>query len=134
MQQARQWQRSPDFDRFRKERQTVEHRIARMVQLGMRQARYCGRRKTLFQALLTATVANLTLIAGRMSAERHPGHPTGHLTGSADAGHTLLDVLRALGTALSGMFARQRHARRYSVAIRPGPPPSFTKAHFRPQF
>jgi len=29
----------------------------------MRQARYFGRKKTLFQLLLTATVANLTLIA-----------------------------------------------------------------------
>jgi hypothetical protein len=34
-----------------------------MVQLGMRQARYRGRQKTLFQALLTAAVANLTLVA-----------------------------------------------------------------------
>ena len=65
LQEARQWQQSPDFDRFRKERQVVEHRIARMMQLGMRQARYCGRHKTLFQALTTAAVANLTLIAGR---------------------------------------------------------------------
>ncbi len=38
------------------------------MQLGMRQARYVGRRKTLFHALLTAAVANLTLIAGRMAA------------------------------------------------------------------
>ena len=44
----------------------VEHRIARMMQLGMRQARYCGRHKTLFQALTTAAVANLTLIAGKV--------------------------------------------------------------------
>jgi Transposase DDE domain/Transposase domain (DUF772) len=67
LQEAREWQRSPDFDRFRKQRQVVEHRIARMMQLGMRQARYCGRPKTLFQALVTATVANLTLIAGRLA-------------------------------------------------------------------
>jgi len=44
----------------------VEHRIARMMQLGMRQARYCGRHKTLFQALTTAAVANLTLMAGKV--------------------------------------------------------------------
>jgi hypothetical protein len=64
-QAARSWQRSAEFDDFRKQRQVVEHRIARLVQLGIRQARYFGRRKTLFQVLLAATVANLTLVAGR---------------------------------------------------------------------
>lgn len=41
----------------------VEHRIARLVQVGIRQARYLGRTKTLFQVCLAAAVANLTLIA-----------------------------------------------------------------------
>jgi hypothetical protein len=41
----------------------VEHRIARLVQLGIRQARYIGRTKTLFQVCLAAAVANLTLLA-----------------------------------------------------------------------
>jgi hypothetical protein len=65
LQAARAWQRSPAFDDFRKQRQVVEHRIARLVQLGIRQARYVGRPKTLFQLLLVATVANLTLVAGK---------------------------------------------------------------------
>ena len=43
----------------------VEHRIARLVQLGIRQARYFGRRKTLLQVLLAATLANLTLVASQ---------------------------------------------------------------------
>jgi hypothetical protein len=34
-------------------------------QLGVRQARYFGRQKTLFQALMAATVANLTLVASK---------------------------------------------------------------------
>jgi hypothetical protein len=34
-----------------------------MVQLGSRQARYVGRSKTKFQALMIAMVANLTLMA-----------------------------------------------------------------------
>lgn len=63
LQQAHAWQCSPEFDQFRRQRQVVEHRIARLVQLGIRQARYFGRRKTLFQILMTAAVANLTLIA-----------------------------------------------------------------------
>ena len=44
----------------------VEHRLARLVQLGVRQARYIGRTKTLFQLLMAATVANLTLVAGKV--------------------------------------------------------------------
>jgi hypothetical protein len=60
---ARARQRSPGFREVWRRRQAVEHRVARMVQLGMRQARYRGRQKTLFQALLTAAVANLTLVA-----------------------------------------------------------------------
>ena len=44
----------------------VEHRLARLVQLGMRQARYFGRSKTLFQLLMAAAVANLTLVAGKL--------------------------------------------------------------------
>ena len=75
IQAARAWQRGPEFERFRKERQVVEHRIARLVQLGVRQARYVGRAKTLFQVRLAATVANLTLVAdlhGRRMARTSP--------------------------------------------------------------
>jgi hypothetical protein len=46
----------------------VEHRIARLVQLGIRQARYVGRTKTLFQLCLAAAVANLTLLAATSGA------------------------------------------------------------------
>jgi len=49
-------------------RQAVEHRIARLVQLGIRQARYVGRTKTLFQLLMAAAVANLTLLANTATA------------------------------------------------------------------
>ena len=63
LQQARDFQASPAFDEARQRRQVVEHRIARLVQLGIRQARYFGRTKTLFQLCLAAAVANLTLLA-----------------------------------------------------------------------
>ena len=72
LQAARLWQRSPAFDDFRKQRQVIEHRIARLVQLGIRQARYVGRHKVLFQVLLAATVANLTLMAGQAAHGRLP--------------------------------------------------------------
>ena len=42
----------------------AEYRLARLVQLGIRQARYFGRAKTRFQLYLVATVVNLTLLAG----------------------------------------------------------------------
>jgi hypothetical protein len=46
----------------------VEHRIGRLVQLGVRQAKYFGKAKTRFQIALTATVANLMLVAASEEA------------------------------------------------------------------
>jgi Transposase DDE domain/Transposase domain (DUF772) len=63
LQAAREFQASPAFAEYRRRRQVVEHRIARLVQLGIRQARYVGRVKTEFQLLMAAAVANLTLLA-----------------------------------------------------------------------
>jgi len=66
LQQARALQHSEAFAEYRKRRQVAEHRLARLVQLGIRQARYFGRAKTLFQLLMAATVANLTLVANKI--------------------------------------------------------------------
>jgi hypothetical protein len=63
LQHARTLQKSPAFAEIRRRRQVVEHRIARLVQLGIRQARYIGRTRTLFQLCVAAAVANLTLLA-----------------------------------------------------------------------
>jgi transposase len=68
LQEARALQASPAFKEYQRMRQASEHRLGRMVQLGMRQARYFGRTGTLFQALVAAAVANLTLI-GRKTGE-----------------------------------------------------------------
>lgn len=68
LQKARAFQASPAFAEYRRRRQVVEHRLARLVQLGIRQARYFGRAKTLFQLCLAAAVANLTLLAGKGEA------------------------------------------------------------------
>ena len=104
LQEAREWQQSPDFDRFRKERQVVEHRIARMMQLGMRQARYCGRHKTLFQALTTAAVANLTLMAGKVGLL-----PGAEITTSAQGAASA--AAKTLQTAFQSVRALLRAAR-----------------------
>ena len=63
LQEARALQNSPAFEEYTRKRQVAEHRLARLVQLGIRQARYFGHPKTLYQAMMTATVANLTLVA-----------------------------------------------------------------------
>ena len=56
---ARRTQASPAGQAALADRQVAEHRLARLGQLGIGQARYVGRKKTRFQLLLAATVANL---------------------------------------------------------------------------
>jgi transposase len=63
LQDARALQASPAFAEYRRRRQQVEHRIARLVQLGIRQARDVGTPKVRFQLLMAAAVANLTYLA-----------------------------------------------------------------------
>jgi hypothetical protein len=64
LQAARAFQITEAYKEYGRLRQTVEHRIARLVQLGIRQSRFIGRLKTKFQLLMAATVANLTLVMG----------------------------------------------------------------------
>ena len=65
LQQGRALQQSAHYDEYRARRVVVEHRLARLVQLGLRQSRYFGRVKTRRQLYLAATVANLTLVAAK---------------------------------------------------------------------
>jgi hypothetical protein len=68
------------------------------MQLGVRQARYVGRTKTLFQLLLAATVANLTLAATAVGLLRgYRRRPT--LDGSPTLATRV--VLHALGRLLA---------------------------------
>lgn len=115
LQAARTFQVSPAFAEARRRRQTVEHRLARLVQLGIRQARYVGRTKTLFQRLMAAAVANLTLLA-RMSLE----HPTTPTTGG-------MVVVVAAVTILVALGALHRAPRGAPRRITPlaGAPPSY---------
>ena len=73
LQQARALQRSEAFAEYRQRRVVVEHRLARLVQLGIRQSRYFGRVKTRFQLYLAATVANLTLVAAKAGLPEDTG-------------------------------------------------------------
>ena len=73
LQQARALQQSTHYDEYRARRVVVEHRLARLVQLGLRQSRYFGRVKTRCQLYLAATVANLTLVAGKLGRSGRTG-------------------------------------------------------------
>jgi predicted outer membrane repeat protein len=131
LQAARAFQRSPAFAAVRHRRQTVEHRLARLVQLGLRQARDVGRAKTLCQLLRAATVANLTLLA------------QGATTGAARVTAALPRVLpRALlprlaarlarGFAVSTVHVGGGQRRRLRAAYCPAVP--LRTAGFRPDF
>jgi hypothetical protein len=100
LQQARELQASPAFDDIRQRRQVVEHRIARLVQLGIRQARYFGRTKTLFQLGLAAAVANLTLLAAT----------SGALSESGSDGFSWSMVILAALVGLSSLLLGSRFA------------------------
>ena len=89
------------------------------MQLGVRQARYVGRTKTLFQLLLAATVANLTLAATAVGLlrGRRP---------RPDAHAALLQAIHSAWIALRQLLAGDE---------RPiCPPPRCVPEGFRPRF
>ena len=88
LQEARALQQSAAYDEYRARRVAVEHRLARLVQLGIRQSRYFGRVKTRFQLYLAATVANLTLVAGKSGLSDSVG-------GGAEAHRAVLSAVRS---------------------------------------
>ena len=92
LQWARALQKSEGYAEYRQRRVVVEHRLARLVQLGVRQARYFGRTKTLFQLLMAATVANLTLVAGKVG--KMGGIYAGITSGPADCSLAVISTAR----------------------------------------
>jgi Transposase DDE domain/Transposase domain (DUF772) len=115
LQAARAFQASPAFKEYRALRQVVEHRLARLVQLGIRQARYSGRKKTLFQLLMAAAVANLTLLA-HAPLSRHTDGPV-----PATAALTLM---LALATLWSVVTASRTLRRRSAARLDPETTPT----------
>ena len=77
----------------------VEHRLARLVQLGIRQSRYFGRVKTRFQLYLAATVANLTLVAGKLGRSGRTG-------GGATGRSVVFNIVPFVGRPCCGQFLR----------------------------
>lgn len=122
LQEARALQASPEFKRYQRMRQASEHRLGRMVQLGVRQARYFGRSKTLFQALMAAAVANFTLIAGKM----------GEMGSAGDAGDLIHLLFSRLNSLAVSMLSRVRAWTNSSVSI--CAKWAFSRPRFRPGF
>ena len=114
LQQARALQQSADYDEYRARRVVVEHRLARLVQLGIRQARYFGKVKTKFQLYLAATVANLTLVLGKIG-----------LLGSTDGGaadhrvvrNVVRNVVRAVVANAAANFSAVRLGQLWSLIL-----------------
>ena len=99
LQRARALQQSAGYDEYRARRVVVEHRLARLVHLGIRQSRYCGRVKTKFQLCLAATVANLTLVATKAGLPANTG--CGSSVGSALRAGAIRSALDFVPTRLS---------------------------------
>jgi len=82
-----------------RERVVVEHRIARLVGLGIRQSRYFGKKKTRWQVVMAAVVANLSLVVGY--CQRRAQSPDG-----ATAAQASVQPTHVFLAALSTFWAR----------------------------
>jgi len=72
-QQARAHNQTEAGRKSLRERVVVEHRIARLVQLGIRKSRYCGKKKTLWQVVMAALAANVSLVVSYVSGKLGKG-------------------------------------------------------------
>jgi hypothetical protein len=129
LQAARAFQQSPAFVAVRRRRQAAEHRLARLVQLGLRQARFVGRAKTLLQLALAATGANLTRLA--VPDRSHPPSQ-GTFFGSATSALVFIAavLVLVLAHALTNRGARSRRRRHVACWRHSWPRP----VTFRPDF
>ncbi len=64
LREGRKRQKTKSFKAKYRKRVKVEHRIARLIQLGVRQARYFGRKKVAFQVSMAAAAANMVTLMG----------------------------------------------------------------------
>ena len=114
LQQARALQQSTHYDEYRARRVVVEHRLARLVQLGLRQSRYFGRVKTRRQLYLAATVANLTLVAAKAGLTGKTGsgpsassaQVAGMVNSAANAATAWLGQIRTLTLLVSALLTK----------------------------
>lgn len=94
LQAARAAQQTPTGREQLRARVVVEHRLARLGQLGVGQARYRGRRKSRFQLLVLATIANLRWTWNWERAQATPGRTAAVADPGLGARASLLPVLQ----------------------------------------
>jgi len=90
----RKQQKTKRFRKRYRKRVVVEHRIGRLIQLGIRQAKCFGKAKTGFQIALAATVANLMLVATASGAASSAASALMLLAGIASLGLRLPVALK----------------------------------------
>ena len=130
LQQARALQQRTHYDEYRARRVVVEHRLARLDQLGIRQSRYFGRVKTRFQLYLAATVANLTLAAGKL---RRSGLTGGGATGRS----AVLNIVPFVAARAAANFCAVRLGQLWPVILLTStllPKHPYPTGTFRPGF
>ena len=105
LQRAREQQQSAEGRALLRERVVAEHRLARLGQLRIGQARYVGRQKTRFQLLMAATVANLRRVWNWEAAR---GGTTGAGPGAGTPASGTPARSRPCGGSLIERFRRDR--------------------------
>ena len=123
LQRARAYEATDEFREDVIKRQVVEHRIARLTQLGIRKSRFFGRKKTRFQLLMAAAVANLTLIwggslpaGGEAPAEGHDGTENAARALSSSLLRPLRGLHRGIRGVLSAFSAPMPRCRLWAAA------------------
>jgi hypothetical protein len=97
-QQARAHNQTEAGRKSLRERVVVEHRLARLVQSGIRESRYFGRTKTCLQVVMAAVVANVSLVAG--NCKHQAGTPSPQPAFATNTG-----LLCAFFVVLARLFA-----------------------------
>jgi Transposase DDE domain len=106
LQAARDLQQTPEGRALLRQRVMVEHRLARLAQLGIGQARYVGRRKVRFQLLIAATLANLRRVWNWERIQPDPTQNGSQECGDA-LGSALAWVLATLATVIEHLMHRR---------------------------
>ena len=91
LREARAYQKAPEGKARLRERVVVEHRLARLGQLGIGQARYRSRLNTRFQLILASSLANFRWI---WNVEAGRGPISGSLASLLRSSRVLRDCLR----------------------------------------